>query len=38
MTQQTFTTLIRYGLLALLFLAIGASAALVLGSVARCLS
>ena len=38
MTQQTFTTLIRYALVILLFVAVGASAAMLLGSVAKCLS
>jgi len=37
MTPATFTMLLRYALVALLFTAVGASVALVLGSVARCL-
>ena len=37
MTSKTFTTLIRYGLVALFFLTIGAAAAMLLGSVGRCL-
>lgn len=38
MTQAKFTTLLRFGLLALFFLSVGASAALLLGEVARCLN
>lgn len=38
MTARTFTTLVRYALVALLYVAVGAAAALLLGSVARCLN
>jgi hypothetical protein len=37
MNTTTFTSLVRYALLALLFMAVGACAALLLGSVAVCL-
>ena len=37
MTQKQFTILIRYGLIVLFFLTIGAAAAMLLGSVGRCL-
>ena len=36
MTQHTFTSLVRYALIALLFIVVGACAAMVLGSVAVC--
>ena len=36
MTAATFTTRVRYALLALLFLAVGASAAMLMGAVAKC--
>ena len=36
MTTRTFTTLVRYALLALLFMAVGASAAMLMGAVAKC--
>jgi len=37
MTPATFTTLVRFALVALLFLAVGVLAAMALGAVARCL-
>jgi len=37
MTAHTFTSLVRYALITLLFIVVGAAAALVLGSVAVCL-
>ena len=37
MTQSTFTTLLRYALVALLFLAVAVLAAMALGAVAKCL-
>jgi len=36
-TAHTFTSLVRYALITLLFIVVGAAAALVLGSVAVCL-
>lgn len=36
MTARTFKILQRYALIALLFLAVGASAVMLLGTVARC--
>ena len=37
MSAHTFTSLVRYALITLLFIVVGAAAALVLGSVAVCL-
>ena len=37
MTAHTFTSLVRYALIVLLFIVVGAAAALVLGGVAVCL-
>ena len=37
MTAHTFTSLVRYALIVLLFIVVGAAAALVLGSVAVCI-
>ena len=37
MTAHTFTSLVRYALIVLLFIVVGACAALVLGGVAVCL-
>ena len=37
MSAHTFTSLVRYALITMLFIVVGASAALVLGSVAVCL-
>ena len=37
MTAHTFTSLVRYALIVLLFLVLGACAALVLGGVAVCI-
>jgi hypothetical protein len=37
MTAHTFTSLVRYALITMLFIVVGAAAALVLGSVAVCL-